>query len=649
MQSGARNLIIADGRVSADDVTNLRKHINQQDKTLVITRSPKLPGLEQLQELNIVIQTLDDYVHRAGADYDMLFPEARVLLHTWQTSQPFSYYTRALEYNDFNLWELVEYHAVASIAHILLWIETLRRILLSNEWQRVAFVGTACYLWDAFQIAATEVGFVGTIVNESDRDYRIKKSDISTALAHLVTRHPVKRKLGFAYFHPRQMLHILREELYDMYMRQRLETYRKHNASTYFFLMNNRGITLNTLLPVIEQLRSDGRVFVVGYRNRFPTTQLQAYNLNYEWAKYVPYAGWPRIFVGLQRIITLWNQLADDTQFPTRCIYREASLWSYVGNLLRTIFLELAPTIMMWIEALKHIFSTIAPRAVIAGTDKTVQVITAAEVARRYGIPSIYVQVALHGDVALLSPFYTDYGTVIDEFSHKVHVKRSSLPPERFAITGLPRWDTLARLAIEGQHHSDAIKAEMYNQLELDTTERLIVLATQPFGMPYMERVVKAVMHSLSHHPNTRLVIKLHPGESSYLPLYDMLLDTMESLGTRPVLVIDINLHSLLLAADLVIVLASNVGLEAAILDRPVLSVNFTGEPDFFPFVERGIAAGAYSEAEVEQQVTRLLNDPVAIAELRERRQAYLRENPQLTDGRATERVVDFIRSMSPT
>jgi UDP-N-acetylglucosamine 2-epimerase len=282
-----------------------------------------------------------------------------------------------------------------------------------------------------------------------------------------------------------------------------------------------------------------------------------------------------------------------------------------------------------------------------AATDKTPPVVTAAMVARRYGAPSVFVQLSNYGDVPMIGPIYTDYSAVMDDHARTILKKHSSLPAEHFVVTGLTRWDTIVQMLAEVQHNRAAIVSRIRQQLALHADERLVVFATQPIGLEYMRRLLHVIIEALTHSPEIRLVIKLHPKEADLVPFYEDVLDGCSLLPHRPLIVADVHLHGLLAASDLVLTASSNVGLEAAVLDRHVLVVNLSDAPDPVNFVKNGIAWGAYSKAEVEQHIARLLNDPTAGEQLRASRQAYFRTNPQLIDGNATGRVVELLRRLA--
>lgn len=99
-----------------------------------------------------------------------------------------------------------------------------------------------------------------------------------------------------------------------------------------------------------------------------------------------------------------------------------------------------------------------------------------------------------------------------------------------------------------------------------------------------------------------------------------------------------------LTASLLVIIRASNVSFEATILNKPVQGINVSGGPEPLPYLQYGIATGAYSPEAVQEQINYLWNDSLAPTELQRTRYSYLQRNPQLFDGKATKRVVELLR-----
>jgi len=294
---------------------------------------------------------------------------------------------------------------------------------------------------------------------------------------------------------------------------------------------------------------------------------------------------------------------------------------------------------MVWAEALKHIFESQRPRTVVAIPDRKTPARIAVALARRYGIPTLTVQPALINNHPRYGPLYADKAAVLDEFSREVFVERGGVAAERLVITGLPRWDGVFEI------NRESAVSEVQERLGLNSEDKFVVFATQPIPPSYTQRMIQATMRATSRYPAMRLVIKLHPSES--VENYEVLLEDLDGISCRPTVVADIDLHALLAASELLVTGFSNVALEAALLDKPVLVVNLTGEPDPLPFVQDGIALGAYSEAEVERQFNRIMSEPLISEQLRVGRHQYMQRNPQLFDGKATDRVVNLLRQMA--
>jgi CDP-glycerol glycerophosphotransferase (TagB/SpsB family) len=180
--------------------------------------------------------------------------------------------------------------------------------------------------------------------------------------------------------------------------------------------------------------------------------------------------------------------------------------------------------------------------------------------------------------------------------------------------------------------------------LHIPQSDALVVFATQPLARETTECMLRPVVRAVGKLARASLVVKVHPREDT--AGYEALVEQMVPRAGNVAVTRDINLGALLVACDVVLTGFSNVAIEAALLNKPVLAINLVGEPDVLPFVDDGIAVGAHTEAEVEQQVASLLTDAAAVETLARTRNAYFERNPYLRDGKATERVVALVEEM---
>jgi len=294
---------------------------------------------------------------------------------------------------------------------------------------------------------------------------------------------------------------------------------------------------------------------------------------------------------------------------------------------------------LLWLEALKHLYLSRHPEAMLLFPDFTSPGIVASLLARRYEIPSLTVQAALSSDHAFLRPTYADVAAVVNRFSARAFVNRGGVRAEQVVVTGLPRWDELVNS--EWRLRAERVRA----QLGVSAKERLVCFATQWIPLSQTKRMLQAVLRGAATVNGARLVVKVHPAEP--VGKYEDLLKQIPIDGIPPLVVRDIDFFALLSTCDLLITSFSNVAMEAAIMGRPVLITNLSGEPDPLPYVEDGLALGAYSEEEIERRVRALLCDSDIQERLKATQAQYRERDPELFDGKATERVLALVQQLS--
>jgi hypothetical protein len=83
--------------------------------------------------------------------------------------------------------------------------------------------------------------------------------------------------------------------------------------------------------------------------------------------------------------------------------------------------------------------------------------------------------------------------------------------------------------------------------------------------------------------------------------------------------------------------------MEAVALNKPVIVLNLSGEPDIVDYVEQGVALGVYREEDLKPSIEKLLKDD---SELAKNRGAYIEKYLYKIDGKATERVLKLIEEI---
>lgn len=224
--------------------------------------------------------------------------------------------------------------------------------------------------------------------------------------------------------------------------------------------------------------------------------------------------------------------------------------------------------------------------------------------ARRLGIPSIRVEDLFGGvspvftkhkdllDASLFRPM-ADRVAVLSDYVREAAVAQGA-SADQYVVTGQPAFEQIEIL-------TDAERHSLRESLEIASNAPVFMWATQ--NTPERFAILRAFANIAKRHPEWVMIAKIHPNESSAIYQEQMPADS-------PVRIIgDMPSQKLLNIADGVITEYSTVGLEALLLDRPLVVANFSGQPDVLPYADMGAATRATDEAELEECLTRLVTD----------------------------------------
>jgi len=225
---------------------------------------------------------------------------------------------------------------------------------------------------------------------------------------------------------------------------------------------------------------------------------------------------------------------------------------------------------------------------------------------------------------------------VAGESAKKIYIERG-FPPENIFVTGQPRFDALFTQKFN--------KEKTMAELGIPAGKKIAVLATQ--GQIYrtekeQRELVETVVKATAEFPELQLVIKPHPQEDPQY--YSRLLKMMGQGG--PIVRQDIDLYQLLNASDLLITAFSTTALEAMLLDKPVITINLTGQPDLMPYASSGAAIGVYRREDLVPAMRKALFDAEMRKALAEGRKAFISEHAYKPDGQASKRVAEVIHKL---
>lgn len=260
------------------------------------------------------------------------------------------------------------------------------------------------------------------------------------------------------------------------------------------------------------------------------------------------------------------------------------------------------------------------------------------EAAKSAGVPTVEIQGGIIGRTKRYFPPSADHVVAIDPESAAIYRELLGVPADRVTIVGSAKID----LSTEPARRLSREEARQRASLDhLDLGGRpLVLFASQPIGLERAKVLFEAVLTGVAQAGISHLVVKTHPREGAeYAELYERL---GKALGTVTViLAAPVDVHYFFVAVDIALTYYSTVGVEAFALGRPVVAVNPFAEPPAFDLAALGVAMSARTGAQLADCLRQIEEAGLG--------QFYV-SDPKLsllTDGGATDRVVQFVLDMA--
>lgn len=313
------------------------------------------------------------------------------------------------------------------------------------------------------------------------------------------------------------------------------------------------------------------------------------------------------------------------------CVVAGFVIGSRVRRVLERVLVHRLPLLRALTLRLDDFLETERPDVLVVSPDRTPEMRVACTLARRRGIPTVFPQMAFFSRSPRYKPLQADVICVLDDHHRTLFEESFGASPEQIVVTGIARFDPIQAMRDAGLPQAPG--------------DGSVLLVLQSLATTYNERFCDLLVETMTTLEG-RLCIKLHPydDETSYQHFVSLIEDRLPDRG-RVFWKEDV--HELVCASDIVVSTFSNVVLEAAMLERPVICANLTGEQLPVPFVEQGVAWGADSPAELQQCVRRAISDAAFREEIKARSAGYFAQNPHLLGGRAADRVASVVRSLA--
>lgn len=292
--------------------------------------------------------------------------------------------------------------------------------------------------------------------------------------------------------------------------------------------------------------------------------------------------------------------------------------------------------IAKFICVLMNVFRVEKPNIILVLTDGPLPCKITVLVGRLANIPSLLLlHVGMIGRNYECPKFLVDKIAVTGEFAKGILIK-CGVDENRLVVTGRPTYDALIR----AEQHFE--KDKICRKLGLDPERKIIVYTTENLPPRESEAIVYAICRAVKEFSDSQFAIKVHPSELT-LSLYGR---ATKDVGVNALITRDANIYEVLYICDILITGFSATALDAMILDKPVITVNFSGLEDPLPFAESGAAIGVYKEEDLVEGIEKGLYNEETRVKLETARRKFVYEHAYKKDGNATERVIRLIAKM---
>jgi UDP-N-acetylglucosamine 2-epimerase len=349
----------------------------------------------------------------------------------------------------------------------------------------------------------------------------------------------------------------------------------------------------------------------------------------------------------------IWKELEKSNSFRNSFNYEGINIYPLIKNKLKFLFYHRLGEAIKYMQTADKLMSETSPKVLVL-TDETSMygraIINAAKSKKIKSIgiahgmvnPTCFEYIHKKEEIDLYP--LPDQTFVFGKHTKNILTNLGNYSPSSIKIVGQSRYDFIKN----DKYVPKNTKEEIFKQLNLDPAKKLVTFYSECLSDIEAGDLPNAIFNSIKKLKEEGIkinfVVKLHPREfENHRKFYENL---AKKTGIKAIIVKEINVFELINASDVGIVMHSNTGLETIMLKKPLLVVNVTGKEDVFPYVEKKVAMGAYSEKEISQKIKSLLFNKDSISKLKKSRDKFIEYMLFKLDGNSSKRSRDLIEKI---
>jgi hypothetical protein len=404
----------------------------------------------------------------------------------------------------------------------------------------------------------------------------------------------------------------------------RLDSPRKN--SKYKILIDVPCINhLNVIVPIVDELLSQKipyEIYFLGNRSDI----LKKYDRIVPIT--LPQTDDKKMAKKIRNLRKYYKELESDLEFKQIFTCCDIPLWDIIKSDFERYIKKDIIAVLHDLGRFKTIVSYIKPDLIIFGDDRTFKNRGHALLSKKLKIPLLEVQ---HGIFPILWPMAPPLSNkiAIGGTYYRDYYSRYPSQETQVVVTGWPKFDKYTKMKNDLEN-SGVIKHDLIK----------ILFATQPIDFDFNTAVVETLGMSRHMSDKITVIIKPHPTESTLR--YNEICKKYSNIllyNNRT------DISNLIVSSDIIIIVSSTVGLEAAVFDKPIICLNPRNEDSIY--VSGGIALNVTNLNDLIPAINEILYDKEIQKKLADARDKFVYNHAYLQDGFASQRVIDIIRNMT--
>ena len=320
------------------------------------------------------------------------------------------------------------------------------------------------------------------------------------------------------------------------------------------------------------------------------------------------------------------SELEKDVKFQDLFTYKGINLWSISRDDISHLFDRQLFEVMASIAYFHKVINLTKPDILVVGYDRNTFIAGHVLLARKMGIPTLEIQHGLHAFEYPVTKPLSDKIAAGGDYSRRSYINFGA-SYDQVVITGWPKYDVYTRLREE--------------DIKKKTTDILFATYSEGATVKLNFSIIETIGLWLKDVKDIRLIVKPHPQENE--EVYHRITRKYEQVILHRS---QEDIAPLIASSDILIAEVSTVGIEAALLDVPVISITIrTGEQDRL-YVASQIAIEVSNLNELVPTIEDVLYNEETRSRLAEARREFVHDHAYIQDGQASRRVADLIIQM---